>query len=96
MLEDAELTVARQLHQRVALQNAALLRGEVRKKIAVEEEVAAVDPTVAELGLLAELGALGAVHLQLAETRRRVDGQDGAVPLLIEVELVLVGEVRVG
>ena len=54
-----ELAVARQADQRIALEDAALLRGKIGQEIAVEEEITAVDPVVNELGLLAELLDLG-------------------------------------
>ena len=59
MLEHAELAVARQADQGIALEDAALLGGKIGQKIAVEEEVAAIDPVVDEFGLLAELLDLG-------------------------------------
>ena len=62
----------------------------------MEEEVAAIDPVVDELGFLAELLDLGRIDLELAEPRGRVDSQDGAQPSLLEMEPVLLGEVGVG
>src|SRR5450759_3153969 len=58
VLEDAELTVARQADQGLAFQDAGLVGREVGEEVALEEEVAAVDPAVDELGLLAELADL--------------------------------------
>src|SRR3954466_5710875 len=82
MLEHTELAVARQANERIALEDATLLRGKIGQEIAVEEEIAAVDPVVNELRLLAELLDPGRLDPQLAEPRGRVHAQDRAEPTL--------------
>ena len=46
MFEHVELAVIREGDERSPFQDAVCLRGEVFKKIAVEEEVASVDPLI--------------------------------------------------
>ena len=73
MLEHAELPVAGQADQGVALENAALLRRKIGQEIAVKEEVTAIDPVVEEFGFLAEFLDLGVLDLELAEPRGWID-----------------------
>src|SRR4051794_38040410 len=54
VLEDAELPIAAQAYQRLPLEDAAFIAGKIGQEITAEEEVAAVDPVVGEVGLLAE------------------------------------------
>src|ERR1035441_2271414 len=78
MLVDVQLAVARQLHQRLALQHAAFILGQAFQKITLEEKESAVDPVAFEVGFLREFNDAVAIHLDLAKTRRRVDAEDGA------------------
>src|SRR6185436_1411630 len=50
---DAELPVAGEAHERFALQDAVLVVAEIGNELALEEEIAAVDPLVLEVRLLA-------------------------------------------
>src|SRR5665213_1988084 len=51
MLANTHLAIARKLHQRFPLQHAALVRFKVFENIALEEEIAAVDPVVGKFRL---------------------------------------------
>src|SRR3954454_7287771 len=92
---DPELAVAGQAPQRLLLEDAVLVGGDVVEEAAAEEE-AAIDDVVGAAGLLGEAGAAVLVQGQPAELRRRLHAQDRAEPAVADMEAQLVGEVGVG
>jgi hypothetical protein len=48
---DVQLTIARQFHEGIAFQDAALIFRKAFQEIAVEKEIAAVDPMIFQIGL---------------------------------------------
>src|ERR1017187_3241318 len=96
MLVDVQLAVARQLDQRIALQHAAFILGQAFQKIALEKKETAVDPVAFEVGFLREFNHPVAIHFDFAETRRRVDAEDGAEFFPGEMMLKCLREIGVG
>jgi len=96
MLENVQLAVARQFHQRLAFQHAAFILGQILEKVAVEEKETAVDPMTFEVGLLGELDDAVAFHFDFAEAGRRVDAEDGAKLLLRKVAAEFFCKIGIG
>jgi len=69
VFEHAELAIARQLDQRVALENTVHVGRKIGQKITLDREVAAIDPVVGKLGFFAELFNLGRLDFELTEPR---------------------------
>src|SRR5438034_10601466 len=85
MLEDRELSVARQPLERLALEDG--LRADVVEGLSLEDEETTVDPSLIELRLLAELRGEVAADVQLTETARRPNSGDRRELPLLPVEL---------
>ena len=67
MLVDVQFSVACELHQRLAFEDAAFILRQAFQKIPVEEKIATIDPMAFEVGLLGELDDAVAVHFDLAK-----------------------------
>src|SRR2546423_12420585 len=84
VLENGQLAFTREAFERFALQDR--VRTDVIERLPPEDEKAAVDPALVELGLLAELLGQIASNVQLAEATGRPNARDRRELPLLTVE----------
>src|SRR6266550_571871 len=94
MPEDRELSLACEALERLALEDR--VGADVVERLPPEDEEAAVDPALVQLGLLAELLGELAADVQLAEAARRPNSGDRRELSLLAVELEERAQVDVG
>ena len=96
MLANAQLPVARKLHQRLSFEHAAFILAEIAERFAVEEEVAAIDPGIGQIRLFRERDDLVVIEFELAKARGWIDAEHGGELSIFHVQRKLIKQIGVG